>query len=63
MDWMLTDEEMHFGWGDEAVAQAQAKKLVEWGGNLCREHQTHIDPQMVKRFDCPECMAELHLKA
>ena len=40
---------------DKAVAKAQAQRIAEWGEDICREHQTHIDPQLVKRLDCPKC--------
>ena len=41
---------------DRAIARAQARKMVDWGKELCHEH--HPKPHsMVERFNCYECMA------
>ena len=76
MDWMLTDEEMrcldadfvgftHTGnihqW-EKLVAQAQAKKLVEWLGGICyaQGHKPlHDEDELFTRLECLTCLEEL----
>lgn len=67
-EWKLTDEEIEQAWRsltgdyvshndmDRAVAQAQAKKLVEWQDEPCFKHkQTRIVPRRL----CKACLQEL----
>lgn len=43
----------------DAQHLATLKAVVEWLDDLCREHTTHIDPQMVRRIDCLDCWQAL----
>lgn len=67
MDWMLTDENydrLEYPWKEtelyqkeKIVAQAQAKKLVEWSEGDCVEHQKGKYP--LRRKVCYDCWQEL----
>ena len=75
MNILLTDEEikrvveneaslfMDVEESDRVIARAQLRNVVKWGSSLCREHRTHIDPEMLSRFDCCDCMQELRKAA
>jgi len=76
--WELTKEAMsHINdtmppeaeYGDvfDAIAHAAQLKLLEWGEEECMNlmHRAIYMPALVskpRRFDCPECMAELRAK-
>ena len=72
MEWMLTDEDydrLEYPWkatesyqNEKIVAEAQAKKLVEWGEVQCREPQHECIDQGLSdfaRWECITCRDEL----
>ncbi len=70
-EWMLDGKqlaEVHIKWEKdkakiglyEYICQAQARKIVEWGEDPCKEHwNKNTGRRPLRRFDCPECMEQL----
>ena len=42
---------------DRAITKAQAKKLMEWGDEICQERYLHLGGR--KRRECPTCWQAL----
>ena len=65
--WFCSDNDFYgYFKGLNAIAKAQLKKVVEWGQELCKDHnRTQREEQgwFVKRHDCPQCWQDLKKEA